>query len=206
MNLLNAMFGPSKDAVWRQLSEEIHASFIEGGFWRGSKVEATVREWTVILDTFSVFSSATTTSTTYTRMRAPYINKDGFRFTMRRKGLFGGMDRLAGMQDIETGDAGFDQAFVVQSNDESKVRALFANPTIRRLIEEQPAMRLEVKDDEGRFGPRFPEGVDELYCEVAGVIKEIERLKSLYELFAEILDQLCRIGSAYTDDPQTELR
>jgi len=32
---------------------------------------------------------------------------------------------------------------------------------------------------------------------VAGVIKDVERLKQLFELFAETLDHLCRIGSAY---------
>ena len=26
-------FGPSKDEVWRQLSQEIGAEFVEGGFW-----------------------------------------------------------------------------------------------------------------------------------------------------------------------------
>jgi hypothetical protein len=29
------------------------------------------------------------------------------------------------------------------------------------------------------------------------VIKDVERLKQLYELFAGILDELCRIGAAY---------
>ena len=43
-------FGPSKDEVWRQLSEEIGAEFVEGGFWKGSKVQAHVGPWTVTLD------------------------------------------------------------------------------------------------------------------------------------------------------------
>jgi hypothetical protein len=28
-------FGPSKDEVWRQLSQEIGAEYIEGGLWKG---------------------------------------------------------------------------------------------------------------------------------------------------------------------------
>ena len=43
-------FGPSKDEVWRQLSQEIGAEFVEGGFWKGSKVQAHVGPWTVTLD------------------------------------------------------------------------------------------------------------------------------------------------------------
>ena len=45
-------FGPSKDEVWRQLSQEIGAEFVEGGFWAstGSKVQAHVGPWIVTLD------------------------------------------------------------------------------------------------------------------------------------------------------------
>ena len=69
----------------------------------------------------------------------------------------------------------------------------------------QPNIHLSVKDDEGWFATHFPEGVDELYFCVPGIIKDVDRLKSLYALFAEVLDHLCRIGSAYEDDPRLEL-
>jgi hypothetical protein len=85
------------------------------------------------------------------------------------------------------------------------VRALFSNPKIRELIARQPAIHLEVKDDEGWFGPNFPDGVDELAFVVVGVIKDIERLKLLYELFAETLEQLCKIGAAYEHAPDVAL-
>ena len=32
-------FGPSKDEVWRQLSQELGAEFVDGGFWKGNKVQ-----------------------------------------------------------------------------------------------------------------------------------------------------------------------
>jgi hypothetical protein len=38
-----------------------------------------------------------------------------------------------------------------------------------------------------------------------GVIRDLDRLKTLYELFAETLNQLCLMGSAYEKDPQVEL-
>ncbi|HEX8707258.1 MAG TPA: hypothetical protein VF723_03265, partial [Pyrinomonadaceae bacterium] len=110
-----------------------------------------------------------------------------------------------GMQDVEVGYPDFDRDFIIKGNDEKKLRALFANQKIRRLIQAQPAIKLTVKDDEGWFGADFPEGVDELYFQVHGVIKDIERLKLLYELFAETLNHLCQIGSAYERDPQLTL-
>jgi hypothetical protein len=203
MGLLRQIFGPSQDEVWKQLCSEIGAEFVEGGFWRGDKVQARVKEWTVTLDTYTV--STGKSHVTYTRMRAPYVNQDGFRFTIYRKGLFSGLGKLLGMQDIEVGDPEFDRDFVIKGNDESKVLALFANPKIRQLIQAQPDIHLQVKDDEGWFSASFPQGVDELCFQVVGVIKDVERLKSLYELFAETLNHLCHIGSAYENDPNLAL-
>jgi hypothetical protein len=109
------------------------------------------------------------------------------------------------MQNIEVGEPEFDQAFIIKGNDESKVVSLFSDSKIRQMIQDQPMIRLEVKDSEGRFGPKFPEDVDELHFQVVGVIKDVERLKALSDLFAIVLDQLCRIGSAYKQDPAITL-
>src|SRR3954447_14301844 len=193
------LFGPSKDEVWRQLSEGIGAEFIEGGVWKGSKVRVYVGPWTVTLATHT--ESSGESSTTYTRMRAPYVNPEGFRFTAYRKGLFSELGKLLGMQDIEVGDPEFDEAFVVKGSDEAKVRELFADPEVRSLMLAQRQAHLSVKDGEGCFGPSFPDDVDELHFRVLGVIKEVDRLKALFDLFAAVLDRLCRIGSAYKEDP-----
>lgn len=199
MGIIRRMFGPSRKEIWRQLSAEIGAQYVKSGFGKGDKVEATHGEWTVTLDTYAV--SAGKTVIVYTRMRAPYVNPDGFRFTVYRRGMFSGIGKFFGMQDIEIGDGPFDADFIIKSNDEFKVKQLLANARVRELIASQKDIQFGVQDDEGWFGPRFPEGVDELHFTVVGVIKDIERLKRLYELFAETLDELCRIGSAYESAP-----
>ena len=163
-------------------------------------MQAHVKSWTVTLDTYS------TREAVFTRMRAPFVSRDGFRFRIYRKDLFSGLGKGLGMQDIEVGhSARFDDDFIIQGNDEPKVRALFANPEIRALIQEQPKIRLELKDDEGLFSTRFPEGVDELHFLTLGLIKDVGRLKRLFDLFAEALDQLCEIGSAGPEDPGVAL-
>ena len=197
------LFGPSKDEVWRQLGDEAGTEFVEGGFWKGSKVQAHVGPWTVTLDTHTVHTGHA--HFTYTRMRAPYVNPEGLRFTVYRKGFFSELGKLLGMQDIEVGDPEFDEAFIVKGTDEFKVRELFADPEVRSLLLAQPEVRLEVKDSEGWFGPSFPEDVDELHFQVVGVIKDVERLKGLFDLFAAILDRLCRIGSAAEGEPGVTL-
>jgi hypothetical protein len=196
-------FGPNKDEVWRELSRAIGAEFVEGGFWKGNKVQAHAGPWTVTLDTYSVHTQHS--HVTYTRVRAPYVNTDGFRFTVYRKGLFTDLGKLLGMQDVEVGDPDFDEAFVVKSSDEARVQTLLADPRLRSLIQAQPQIRLAVKDGEGWFGPKFPPDVDELHFQVIGVIKDVRRLKGLFDLFAAVLDRLCQIGSAYKQEPGVEL-
>jgi len=191
MGLLREIFGPSQQEVWEILSNEIEADFIDGGFFKGKKVVAKVKEWAITLDTYTV--STGKTSTTYTRMRAPYINKDGFKFKIYRKGIFSDIGKLLGLQDIEVGYPEFDDQFIIKGNNTDKLISLFSNSQIRMLIEMQPNISLEVKDDEGWFGTEFPEGVDELYFQVHGIIKDVDRLKTLYFLFAEVLNQLCLI-------------
>lgn len=197
--MLRSLFGPSKAEVWRELSRQISADYVDGGFWKGQKVAATSGPWTVTLDTYTV--STGKSSVTFTRMRAPYVNRDGFRFQIYRAGIFTALGVMLGMQDIKIGDAGFDRQFVVKANDADQVKTLLANEQLRGLLLQQPGVHLKVADDEGWFGQQFPEGVDELYFQVAGVIKDLDRLKSLFGLFSETLESLCRIGSAYETPP-----
>lgn len=205
MGLLRSLFGPSKDEIWRQLCSQSGGTFVEGGFFRGSKALLQHEDWTLTLDTYTV-SSGNNSSTTYTRMRAPYVNADGFRFQVYREGLFSGLGRLFGMQDVQVGQPEFDRDFVIKGNSESKLRALFANARIRELIRCQPRISFSVRDDQGWFSSQFPEGVDELYFSCVGVIRDLERLKDLYDLFAETLEHLCEIGSAYEDPPNVNHR
>jgi hypothetical protein len=203
MSVLRELFGPSKEEIWRQLSAEIGANYIEGRFMRGAKVQAHVKQWTVTLDVYTVSTGHSTHH--YTRLRAPYVNADGFRFLIYRTGVFSDLGKRLGMQDVEVGDPDFDREFVIKGNDEQRLRQFFSYEKIRTLLREQPDVRFEVVDDEGWFGADFPQGIDELRFQVNGIIKDIHRLKQLFELFAVTLDQLCMMGSAYLSEPDVKL-
>lgn len=203
MTFMRSLFGPSTEEVWRQLCVEIGAQFVGGGFWKGNKVQGTHGPWTITLDTYTVSNGKT--STTYTRMRAPFVDPEGFRFVVYRRGIFSDIGKWLGMQDIEIGEEDFDRDFILKSDEETKLRELLGSSKIRELISQQPDIYFSVKDDEGFFVSKFPEGVDELYFQVVGVIKDVERLKLLYALFAETLDQLCRIGAANESAPNISL-
>ncbi len=192
--------GRDHEEIWRQLAEELKGQFDEGDWWKRTNVEVQWKNWTITIDKYVV--STGKSATVFTRIRAPYLNAGGFRFRIYRKRIFTALGKALGLvQDIEIGDSYFDDEFVIQGNDEAKVRAMLRKPGLRRLIEAQPDICFEVKDDEGRFGKTFPEGVDELYFLAHGTIKDLEHLKSLYHLFGEVLDHLCTLGSAYDRGP-----
>ncbi len=202
MSSLRRLFGVSRTELWKKLSDELGGTHVDGGFWKGDKVQVVHGEWTITLDTYTV--STGKSSSVFTRLRAPYVNPEQFRFSIHRRGWFSGLARFLGMQDVEVGHAKFDEDFVIKGNDERRLRALFDSRRLRELLAEQPNVHLQVRDDEGWFGPKYPPNTDVLFFHVGGVIKDLPRLKSLFELFAETLDQLCRTGSAYEDatDPK----
>jgi hypothetical protein len=204
MGVLRDWFGPSKDEIWSQLSQEIGADFEKGGIFKGGKMVLSHKQWEITLDTFTEHHG--NHHQTYTRIRAPFVNADGLRFIVYRKSIFSGIGKMFGMQDIEIGDAFFDEQFIIKGQPEDQVQRLFRNPEIARLIQNQPKIYLHVKDDEGWFSQKFPEGVDELYFQTSGVIKDKQRLKELFDLFSAVLNELCRIGSAYQNEPGVSLK
>ncbi len=203
MGLLKDGFAPSQDEVWRQLSENIQGKFVAGDFWHENKVVAHVGEWPVTIDIYH--EAVGSASVTYTRLRAPYINTDGLRFHISHRSVFSGVGKWLGMQDIEVGDSTFDEEFILQGTNPDEVKALLADPDLRRRLLTQPSLQVQVKDDEGWFTVHFPKGVDELCLQVLGEVKDVNRLQALYDLFAGLLNQMCRIGSAYASDPHVEL-
>lgn len=154
MGMLKSIFGPSKEEIWSQIARDIGGEFIDGGFWGKDALVYRHGQWQVVLDTYTVTNStgSSTTSTTYTRMRAPFINKDGFHFELYREGFFSSLGKLFGMQDIQIGDPFFDKDFIIKSSDPEKIRTLLSDTRMKGLIQRQPQLRYKIKDDEGWFG------------------------------------------------------
>jgi hypothetical protein len=191
-------FGPSRSQIWRRLAADIDGQYIPSTFWKRDRVEVTHADWLVVFDSY--FDAAAKLD--YTRIRAPYVNPDGFRFTAYRRGLFSAIAKRLGMQDVEVGHEAFDRAFILKSTSESRLRRLFANARIRRLLASQQNVHFSVRKVSKDLRPRFPDTADELCFEVRGTIKDLDRLKQLYDLFAVTLDELCRLGSAYQRAPR----
>lgn len=203
MNFLKALFGPSRKDVWRQLAQEVDGQFHEGGFLSPFAVQARTGDWILTLDTYT--SGDGKTNQTFTRLRAPYFNPEGFRFEIYRAGLLSGLGKAMGLQDIEVGHPRFDRDFVIKGDAPRRVRRLFDNRKIRAGIHVQPKIHLSVKR-QGRWFSKFPDGVDELHFRAERAIKDLAQLRALFDLFGEILRHVCYDGKAEPDDAPLHIR
>jgi hypothetical protein len=100
------------------------------------------------------------------------------------------------MQDIQVGHSEFDAEFVIKGNNEKLVQSLCSSDRLRALVTVQPKFQLCIHDDEGWFGKKYPPEVDVLVVDVGEHIRDVERLKGLYDVFAETLHQLSKLGIA----------
>src|SRR5438874_2079434 len=143
--LLRKLFGPSKAEMWNLLAQQIGGTFSQEGFWKQrDRVQLQVGQWTLTLDTFVVSTGKSTI--TFTRLRAPYVNRDSFRFAITRAGMFNALAHKLGFQDVEIGDEVFDKAFVIKTSDEARVRTFLADPQLCRQMLLQPTLTLTVLD------------------------------------------------------------
>jgi hypothetical protein len=199
-----SIFGPSQKETWTTLSEEMRVPFVKGGIFDPHKVVLTEKVWTIVLDTFAVHSGKVTVP--FTRMRAAFVSKDNFRFKLECRDFFSAIPDFFGRKSLSTGFPEFDRSFIISGPDDYKLKKLFANKTIRDLVQGQKDIHFEIKDDEGWLATKFPTDVDELYIQLPGVIKDVERLKQGFRLMTETLNQLAEIGSAYEREAAVTLK
>ena len=194
------LFGPSKREVWKALAREIGALYVEGGFWKEDRVQARLGPWAITLDTYSVHSGHA--QIVFTRLRAPYVNPEGFRFKAYRKGFFSEFGKLLGMQHVNVDHPEIDERFILKGNQEPTIRALFEDPEVCDLaLTHLQKGGLEVKDKEGWLISKYPPETDLLYYQITGVLRDTERLRGLIDLFAAVLDRLEQLGAAVAGDP-----
>ncbi len=165
----------SRDSAWEELAQSMGARFLPGGLFKSSRVEARVRQWVLLLDSYSVPSGDS--STTYTRIRSNIPNAAALQFRIFPEGLVARLDKALGLKDLEIGVPEFDRGFVVQGSNEKALRALLANGAIRQLILEQRPSQLSLHGQELRL-------------EVKGVVEDVGRLRALFRLCELTIEQL----------------
>ena len=197
--MLQSLFGPGQAEILSELARKLGGRYERGRFLSRGKLKLPHRAWEITVDEYSAHVASVVLL--FIRLRAPYLNRDGFRFRIYRKSGFSMIGKLFGVQDMEIGDPSFDDQFIIQGSPPSMVTRFLMNERIKELMDLQRDIQLEVKDDEGWFGKRFPKGVDELYLRSAGTLDETYKVCELFDLLCTVLDELCAMGSADPVNP-----
>jgi len=196
MSIIRSIFGPSKDEIWAQIAAEYNGQFRNGGFLKKDSVHIMIDDWEILLDHFSRRQGKSSKS--YTRIRAPFTNADNLYFKLYKKGFFSGIAKYFGMQDIHIKNEEFDREYILKGNDEFKLTWIFDNTNVKKYLFEIDKIVLEIKENSGQFrSSTYEEGIDELYFERKGIIKDINELRSLFELFAVVLAKITELDSGY---------
>ena len=142
-------FGTHKRQIWQELCEHVPGTFFKGKWTKPDRVEAWHGDWMLTLDTFVV------DKVVFTRMRAPYVNRDDFKFKIVRQHAGHKIGKLFGMKDIVVGHPEFDRDFIIKGSDQRKLEMMFANPDIRALINWQPKIQLELTARSTHFSQKI---------------------------------------------------
>ena len=190
---------PDEIDPWKQLSDQIRAEFI--GQEQGKyALRLRVREWSIVLDHYEGY--ARYGRITYTRMRAPYENTDGFSFNILS--VWPGWEHFKLFRTLrwpqrQLGDV------VIRANDAFKLRTLLANPRLEHLIQTTSLSARFREQVVCRYSTDVLPRDEVLYFESAHFSADVERLSALFDLFAEMLLQLRNIGSASDRAPNVVL-
>jgi hypothetical protein len=206
-----------QEQAWAQLASEVGGELItrreRGRRFIGRHMQLAVvgKAGTspIALDLKLEAGADTVPSWFVTRIRAPYVARDTFSFSIKRLrarltdgALLRGMAKLTVRHAVEPGDLGFERDFLITANDTDKVRALLAGSRLSGLIQSQPSIDISSARPGWRLFKRGgSQRLSVLRFEEEGVITDVQRLKSLFELFEETLNQLCQIGSASPEEP-----
>jgi len=205
-----------QEQAWKQLASEVGGELITRKE-RGRRFLGRHMQWAVVakagrspiaLDIKLEAGADTVPSWFVMRIRAPYVARDTFSFSIKRLrarltdgALLRGMAKLAGRHMVEPGDLGFDRDFLITANDTAQVRALLADSRLCGLIQTQPSFDISAARPGWRLFKKSSHRISVLRFEEEGVITDVPRLKSLFELFQETLDRMCQIGSVLPEEP-----
>jgi hypothetical protein len=182
-----------KNNIWAEFAKEIDGKFIKGYSWHSDRTEVEYNNWKIIFDNYTLWSGKY--STEMTRVIVHFISVDNFKFEIYRNSFVRKIKELFGAQDVKIGRADFDKAFVIKSNNEFKIKSLLQNQEIRRLIEFQKEVNILISDQKGIWEEKLPENEFELSFFADGEIRDFECLKSLLNLFKEMIDSLYQMKS-----------
>jgi hypothetical protein len=195
--IYNAVKPPDYEHVWRQFSAENNGNYIVGQYDDHDSVEIIYRNHKIIFDRINDNPTILIRSSpaAFTRIRLEFKSPDNLKFRIVEQTIVDDIGKLFGQQDIKTGNKEFDFRFLISSNDEYKLQALFQNKEFLSILQNTKDVHLEILEESGIFGENISPDKVMLYFISNTKIKKIEQLNTLFKLYQIIIDELTKVSS-----------
>lgn len=127
----------------------------------------------------------------------PFEPDDAFIFAIQTEKWIDQVGKAFGLQDVQVQDQLFDSQFLIQGNEEQKIRSLFTDLRLRELLLLQPPSQLRVITDSSQFDPEWfvPEGLHTIVYRQDALLEKIDQLQNVYDILTCTLQQLGALGS-----------
>jgi hypothetical protein len=176
----NIITGTSEAEIWKTISEQLNTK--EDKPYYTAQFETNKHTITIHVDLKHDTELEDGPITSFT---APLPDKTTFRFRIAKQNLKHSIGKLFGMQDLIVGHDEFDKKFLIQTNDETKLKELLSDAAISDALLKQPIIHFEIK--EHKIGANRETVLD---LEIEGGIINPAELEDIYQPFKTILNYL----------------
>jgi hypothetical protein len=204
---LDVTFGETQDASWKLLAKEIGGEFITGlrdDWGSQSKVIYRTTFSTITLEAYKYRSPRHPGNyVMHTQIVANYITNDHFSFWVAPPGFVDELKSFVGLNnkhDIRIGETDLDRKYLFYGSDVEKIRELFKNNNLRRMLLWLNDVSYGVKGADKQLSKTYRGKSVQLYYHYPHLIYDLNRLRVLIELFGETLKQLQHIGTLTSKD------
>jgi hypothetical protein len=118
-----------------------------------------------------------------TTLRAELPMQTGFRFEIVPEDFLNRIGKVFGMQDVQLGYPEFDKYVLVQTNDETKLKSIFADASTRELFMSLSGYSLHIDKHDGSEG-------DHLHLVLQHALVNQEDLQRVFNTFVRVLDTI----------------
>ena len=179
----------NKKSSWEELGRKRNGVYEKGTFIKSENVMFKYKNSSILLESYTTMVG--NTPIVSTQIRALFKNPDRLSFKLYHEGFFSSIGKMFGMQDILIGDDEFDQRFVIKGNDEDKIRHLLADYKLKQLLLMGKPIAIEVRLKD-KCLKRQDESI--LLYQATGLIKDMDTLESLLDVFERFIDRMIEIG------------
>lgn len=177
-NIINA---PSEDEVWKIIREQLESKNDSFDYTAQFATDKSC----ITLDIDLNPDRDDEEDDPLTSFTADLPEDISFRFNVKKQGFKHQIGKLFGMQDVIIGHDVFDRKFIIQSNDETKVKEILSHADISHVLLDHPVVEFKIR--ERRIGTNI-EIV--LTLDLEGQITDAGQLRNIYQPFKLVLNKL----------------